>query len=228
KRATKTDIPSLFARAKKRQAISSRWGAASSSSSVASSLIHDRHECRWSHAVNGILTRRRERIVTLPYRAGTKRAHSVKEQEDFGGSNCSEDKLHPLTRIGDVLAVNLLILLKGSAAMRLHHWQRSAATSLGPTSRMSSWREPRVHPGQSGSAADSEVPSEIRASAGRELVLQLHAKDAVAFYYSRREYIGILGCGSSGKSVHLLPRAKMMLRLHLFGRTNKPKMYEQA
>ncbi|KAL7545058.1 hypothetical protein ACHAWF_008423 [Thalassiosira exigua] len=114
--------------------------------------------------------------------------------------------------------------------MRLHHQLCSAATSLGPPSRMSSWREEdrEYAMDRAASAAASEVLSEIRASAGRELVLPLHAEDAAAFYYSQREYAGIRGSGRAGKSVLLLPGAKMMLRLHLFDLTNKLAMYEQA
>jgi hypothetical protein len=152
------------------------------------------------------------------------------------GSNCdkrvdsSEKEEHPLPCIGDVLTVNLLRLLEGAAAIRIHHRQQRVPSST--TSSRHHYRELMIDKVVRQTA--TEVLSEIRASMDHELLLPLHVEDAASFYYTEkmraakriRESRGRTKSIGDTSMVLLQPGAKIMLRLHLFELTNKLALYE--
>ena len=223
----------------KHQVVPSRWGAvpSSSSSSAGYNNINDRHERR-RNALGGILSQQR---------AGAKRLHSSHDDEmATANEGSTKDHALPLPRIGDVLAVNLLRLLEGAAAIRLHHRQQravgaiSSSTSSSHRHRSSSSSQRRGDReyivDKAASEAATEVLKEIRSSAatkegGGELLLPLHVEDAALFYYNEKmrhsSSGGRTNIGDGSKQL-LLPGAKMMLRLHLFGLTEKLALYEQV
>ena len=222
----------------KHQVVPSRWGAVpSSSSSAGYNNINDRHERR-RNALGGIISQQR---------AGAKRLHSSHDDEmDTANEGSTKDHALPLPRIGDVLAVNLLRLLEGAAAIRLHHRQQravgaiSSSTSSSHRHRSSSSSQRRGDReyivDKAASEAATEVLKEIRSSTatkegGGELLLPLHVEDAALFYYNekmrRSSSGGRTNIGDGSKQL-LLPGAKMMLRLHLFGLMEKLALYEQV
>ena len=148
-----------------------------------------------------------------------KRVDSSKKEEE-----------HPLPCIGDVLAVNLLRLLEGAAAIRIHHRQQRVPSST--TSSRHHYRELMIDKVVRQTA--TEVLSEIRATMDHELLLPLHVVDAASFYYTEktraakniRESRGRTKSVSDTSMVLLQPGAKVMMRLHLFELTNKLAHYE--
>jgi len=175
---------------------------------------------RWSYSTSSYIANREERrmqtVHTIsqqcysngPALTGMKR--SAKQSQDESSSNQATQ----LPRLGDVLAVNLLRLLEGASAIRLHFHKRYEGQNSGfVASKVAT------------SAAAAEVLQEIRSKTDDELLLPIHMNDAASVYYheslktqERR----------AGKVDHLRPGAKMMLRVHLFGLIQKLSLYEQG
>jgi len=197
----------------KYQVVSSRWGGSSTSSTT--SYINDRHERRLQSV--DILSQRRY--------SGAKRSSQIiqesKEEE--------KKKIQlPLPRIGDVLAVNLLRLLEGAAAIRLHHRQQCHVSSSSPPlsssryhHRTSSRKDDEYMLEMVASMAATEVLTEIRSNMDHELITPFLAEDSAIFYYNEK----VRSAGNS--SVLLHAGGKIQLRLHLFSLMNKLAQYEQ-
>jgi len=246
----------------KQQVVSSRWSVSSTSKSSAWS-IQDRHEHRHQaiHAVTQqqqqqrlcrLRTTRTTNVHNAQSHSGVKRSHHLGnfhhgQHKNAGSRTTENDSLKtlqpPLPQIGDTLAVNLLRLLEGAAAIRLHHRQHQEQRLLPSHGSNREYMLERV-----ASMAAAQVLAEIRFSiaspaTSNEMILPLHVEDAAMFYYnekmsraaygsihsrhrtSRREAEG--ECGS-GPCIFLGPGAKMMLRMHLFDLMNKLSMYEQT
>jgi hypothetical protein len=188
------------------QIVSSRWCDVSSRSYI--NLRHDRR-CQ---SVNTMFQLQTDNCGNHP-------------------ENTNEEDL-PLPRIGDVLAVNMLRLLEGAAAIRIHHRQQRVSKS---TSSRPHHRDYIIDKMTQQTA--TEVLFEIRSSMDHELLLPLHVDDAANFYYmdklrsdksirelrSRRK-----SCGDTTSLVLIQPGAKIMMRLHLCGLTTKLALYEQV
>jgi hypothetical protein len=121
----------------------------------------------------------------------------------------------PLPRIGDVLAVNLLRLLEGAAALRLHHRQERALS----TSRGIMDEEYMLN--KASSMAATEILTEIRSSVKHDLLIPLHVEDVAKFYCNEKSD------NADDTDARLLVGAKIMLRLHLFGLMTKIALYER-
>ena len=121
----------------------------------------------------------------------------------------------PLPRIGDVLAVNLLRLLEGVAALRLHHRQERALS----TSRGIMDEEYMLN--KASSMAATEILTEIRSSVKHDLLIPLHLEDVAKFYCNEKSD------NANDTDARLLVGAKIMLRLHLFGLMTKIALYER-
>lgn len=119
-----------------------------------------------------------------------------------------------LPRLGDVLAVNLLRLLEGASAIRLHFHRRYTGQNSGFVARKIAT-----------SAAAAEVLQEIRSKTDDDLLMPIHTNDAASIYY--HETLNTQD-PRAGKVYHLRPGAKMMLRIHLFGLIQKLSIYEQG
>lgn len=197
----------------KYQVVSSRWGGSSTSSTT--SYINDRHERRLQSV--DILSQRRY--------SGAKRSNQIiqesKEEEE-------KKKIQlPLPRIGDVLAVNLLRLLEGAAAIRLHHRQQChVSSSSAPLSssryhhRTSSRKDDEYILEKVASMAATEIMTEIRSNMEHDLLTPFLVEDSATFYYNEK-------IRSAGNSSLLLPGGKIMMRLHVFSLLQKLSLYEQ-
>jgi hypothetical protein len=127
-----------------------------------------------------------------------------------------ESDYHPIQHLhlGDVLAVNLLRLLEGACAIRLHFHRRYLVG------------QSKIFAAKTAtSAAAREVLQEIRSNMDHRMLIPIHVSDAAATYYQEK-LNSQERCGS--KQIHLLPGAKMMLRIHLFVLIQKLSMYEQG
>ena len=206
--------------------VSSRWGNSSAASTT--TYINDRHERRLQSV--DVLSQQRY--------SGVKRSSQIIHQNDSEDDDIQKKKKAqlPLPRIGDVLAVNLLRLLEGAAAIRLHHRQQCHV--LLPQPPPSRYHRPTVFRKDGEymlekvtSLAATEVLTEIRSNIDNELITPLHVEDAATFYYndkmrsSAAHRASRRGCNTS---VLLQPGAKMMMRLHLFDLMHKLSMYEQV
>lgn len=191
------------------QVVSSRW---CNSSSV--SYINQRHN------------RRRQSGNALFQR----QMHTSIRKDD----NCTEvisKEEYPLPSIGDVLAVNMLRLLEGAAAIRIHHRQRRV-----PSSRPSRYHRRELIIDSVVQETATDVLNEIRSSIDHELLLPLHVEDAARFCYLDtlrsakiiRESRGRRKTAGDTSMVLLQSGAKIMIRLHLFDLTNKLALCEQA
>ena len=211
----------------KLQVVSSRWGNSSAASTT--TYINDRHERRLQSV--DVLSQQRY--------SGVKRSSQIIHQNDSEDNDIQKKKKKaqlPLPRIGDVLAVNLLRLLEGAAAIRLHHRQQCHV--LLPQPHPSRYHRPTAFRKDGEymlekvtSLAATEVLTEIRSNVDNELITPLHVEDAATFYYndkmrsSAAHRASRRGCNTS---VLLQPGAKMMMRLHLFDLMHKLSMYEQV
>jgi len=123
---------------------------------------------------------------------------------------------YPLPSYGDVLAVNLLRLLEGAAAIRLHHRQVSCLSSRHNDIGMLTANVT--------SKTATEILNEIRSSTDSDLTVPLHIDDAATFYYNETRSRKVQSDPS--KSLSLLPGAKIMLRFQLFSLIKKLVLYE--
>ena len=224
-----TNTNKLPVNKEKYQVVSSRWGGDTSSTSSVSTHINDRHERRCQSV--DILSQRRYSGV----KRGSQIIQKSVEDEEMG---TQQKKQLPLPRIGDVLAVNLLRLLEGAAAIRLHHrQQRHAAASSYPSPHSASRRHTYHRPPRSStrnndsymlqkvaSMAATEVLSEIRSNVNDELIVPFMNEDAATFYFNEKM---LLSHSKSRHTVLLHPGGKIMMRLHLFNLLNKLSLYEQ-
>ena len=197
----------------KYQVVSSRWGGSSTSS--ATSYTNDRHERRLQ-SVN-ILSQRRY--------SGAKRSSQIIPESKEGEEKRTQ---LPLPRIGDVLAVNLLRLLEGAAAIRLHHRQQCHVSSSSPPlsssryhHRTSSRKDDEYMLEKIASMAATEVLTEIRSNMEHDLLTPFLVEDSATFFVSEK-------VRSAGKSSLLLPGGKIMMRLHVFSLLQKLSLYEQV
>ncbi|KAL3800512.1 hypothetical protein ACHAW5_009022 [Stephanodiscus triporus] len=185
------------------QIVSSRW-----SDSYSASNIIERHE-------------RRCQSVDIPAR---RRCSSP--NRDIASTN---KIVLPLPHIGDVLAVNLLRLLEGAAAIRLHHRQESVLSTCQASSRT----DENYMVDNASSMAATEVLAEIRSTIRHDLIIPLHVEDGAKFYYNKKicsdeDIRGARRGKNAGDVLVLLqPGAKMMLRLHLFDLMTKIALYER-
>ena len=172
--------------------------------------------------------------------SGVKRSSQIIRQSDSEDDADIQKKKKaqlPLPRIGDVLAVNLLRLLEGSAAIRLHHRQQCHVVLPQPPPsryhRPTAFRKDGEYMLEKvTSLAATEVLTEIRSNIdNNELITPLHVEDAATFYYNEKMRSSAAhrasrrGCNTA---VLLQPAAKMMMRLHLFDLMHKLSMYEQV
>lgn len=191
------------------QVVSSRWCNSSSMS-----YINQRHN------------RRRQSANTLFQR----QMHTSVRNNDECTEGISKEE-HPLPSIGDVLAVNMLRLLEGAAAIRIHHRQRRV-----PSSTPSRYHRRELIIDTVVQETATEVLNEIRSSIDHELILPLHVEDAARFCYldtlrcakSIRELRSRKKTTGDVSMVLLQSGAKIMMRLHLFDLTNKLALCEQA
>jgi len=197
----------------KYQVVSSRWGGSSTSSTT--SYINDRHERRLQSV--DILSQRRY--------SGAKRSSQI--IEDSKEEEKKKIQL-PLPRIGDVLAVNLLRLLEGAAAIRLHHRQQCHVSSSSPPlsssryhHRTSSRKDDEYMLEKVASMAATEVLTEIRSNMGHELITPFLVEDSASFFFGEK----VRSAGNA--NVLLYAGGKMMMRLHLFNLISKLAQYEQ-
>ncbi|KAL7455608.1 hypothetical protein ACHAWC_007146 [Mediolabrus comicus] len=179
---------------------------------------------RWSYPPSCYNTHRQERHKEALYAmsqcynptgapiTGMKRSATTQSHDE----STSSPPIQRL-RLGDVLAVNLLRLLEGASAIRLHFRQRYAGQQCGNgygASRTAT------------STAAREVLQEVRSKMDHQLLLPIHMNDAAVVYLenlnSQHQRSGKVG------DHFLRPGAKMMLRIHLFGLLQKLSMYEQA
>eukprot|EP00985_Skeletonema_marinoi_P007965 scaffold3549_cov119-Skeletonema_marinoi.AAC.1 len=175
---------------------------------------------RWSYTASSYNTNREERRKQAVYAisqrcnsngpplTGMKRSANQSQDESSGYQTMQ------LPRLGDVLAVNLLRLLEGASAIRLHFHRRYVGQNNG-----------YVASTVATSAAAAEVLQEIRSKADHDLLMPIHINDAASVYYHETLHSQER---RSGKVDHLRPGAKMMLRIHLFGLIQKLSMYEQG
>lgn len=126
----------------------------------------------------------------------------------------------PLPRIGDVLAVNLLRLLEGAAALRVHHRQERVMSS----SRGIMDEEFMLD--KVSSMAATEILTEIRSSVKHDLLIPLHVEDVAKFYCDEKMLIAE-DDNADDTDARLLVGAKIMLRLHIFGLMTKIALYER-
>jgi len=113
-----------------------------------------------------------------------------------------------LPRLEDVLAVNLLRLLEGASAIRLHFHRRYPRKNNGNFARKAAT-----------SAAAAEVLQEVRSNLDQDMLIPIHINDAAAVYYHEK---------MNSQEEYLRPGAKMMLRMHLFDLIQKLIVYEQG
>ena len=174
---------------------------------------------RWSYPASSYNTNREERrkqaLCAISQRCnsngpltGMKRSANQSYSESDGYQPIQ------LPRLGDVLAVNLLRLLEGASAVRLHFHRRYAGNNGHAFASKAAT-----------SAAAAEVLQEVRTNTDHDLLMPIHINDAATVYYhekmnSQERCVGTVD--------HLRPGAKMMLRIHLFGLTQKLSMYEQG
>ena len=228
----------------KYQVVPSRW---SDSSSVSSGYIHERHERR-RRSVDHVLSRRqwsssniRFGNTSTPQSGIRKRVHDQREENYRVDKSSTTKNTLPLPRIGDVLTVNLLRLLEGAAAIRLHHRQQQQRAVLPSpsTSRYAPFVSSYSHANKRDreymlervtSIAATEVLTEIRQIfTNSEMILPLQVEDAATFYYNEKaKSRSRTGMSSSNARVLLEPGGKMMLRLHLFELTSKLALYEKV
>ena len=199
----------------KYQVVSSRWGGSSSTSSNTTSYINDRHERRLQSV--DILSKRRY--------SGAKRSSQIIQENQEGEKKKTQ---LPLPRIGDVLAVNLLRLLEGAAAIRLHHRQQCHVLSSSPPlsssryhHRSSSRKDDEYLLEKVASMAATEVLTEIRSNMEHEIITPLNVEDSAIFFYNEK----VRSAGNS--AVLLYPGAKIQLRLYVFTLMGKLAQYEQ-
>ncbi len=167
-----------------------------------------------------------------------RRCQSVNTMFQLQTNNCGKHSEYtneeevPLPRIGDVLAVNMLRLLEGAAAIRIHHRQQRVPTSASSRPHHSDFMIDKMT-----QQTATEVLTEIRSSIDHEILLPLHVDDTATFYYmdKLRSDACVRELRSRRKSsvdttslVLIQPGAKIMMRLHLFDLTNKLALYEQA
>jgi len=174
---------------------------------------------RWSYTNSSYIANREERCMQAvsamsqpcnpsgPPLKGMKRSSNPSQYES------NDYQPMQLPRLGDVLAVNLLRLLEGASAIRLHFHRRYTGQNSGFTARKVAT-----------SAAAAEVLQEIRSKTDDVLLIPIHINDAASLYY--HETLGTRE-RRVGKVEHLRPGAKMMLRIHLFGLIQKLSLYEQ-
>ena len=124
----------------------------------------------------------------------------------------------PLPRIGDVLAVNLLRLLEGAAALRLHHRQERVMSR--------GIMDEEYMLDKVSSMAATEILTEIRSSVKHDLLIPLHVEDVAKFYCDEKMLISE-DDNAGDTDARLLVGAKIMLRLHLFGLMTKIALYER-
>ena len=223
-----TNTNKLPVNKEKYQVVSSRWADTSSTSSV-STHVNDRHERRCQSV---------DILSQLRY-SGVKRGSQIIQQSAEGEETGTQQKKQlPLPRIGDVLAVNLLRLLEGAAAIRLHHRQRRHAASYPSPHLASSHRHTYSYHRSSSSTrnddsymlekvasmAATEVLSEIRSNVNDELIVPIMKEDAATFYFNEKM---TMSHSKSRNTVLLHPGGKIMMRLHLFNLMNKLALYEQ-
>jgi len=187
----------------KYQVISPRW-----SDLYSASNINAKHE-------------RRRQSVDIPAQRRCNSPNHTRNQScnEIAGTN-------KLPRIGDVLAVNLLRLLEGAAAIRLHHRQDRVLSSCHASCRTD---EDYLFDNASSMAA-TEVLTEIRSTIEHDLLIPLQVEDGANFFYNEkiRSAEDARGDKNGGDVLVLLqPGAKMMLRLHLFGLMTKIALYER-
>ena len=179
---------------------------------------------RWSYPPSCYNTHRQERHKQALYAmsqcykptgapiTGMKRSATTQSHDESTSS-----QLIQRLRLGDVLAVNLLRLLEGASAIRLHFCQRYAGQQCGNGYGASR---------KATSTAAREVLQEVRSKMDHQLLLPIHMNDAAVVYLenlnSQHQRSGKVG------DHFLRPGAKMMLRIHLFGLLQKLSMYEQA
>ena len=194
----------------KYQVVSSRW-----SDLYSASNINAKHE-------------RRRQSVDIPVQRRCNGPNRTRSQScnEIAGTNKIE---LPLRRIGDVLAVNLLCLLEGAAAIRLHHRQERVLSSCHASCRAD---EDYLFDNASSMAA-TEVLTEIRSTIEHDLLIPLHIEDGAIFFYNEKirsaeDVHDARGDKNGGDVLVLLqPGAKMMLRLHLFDLMTKIALYER-
>ena len=186
----------------KYQVVSSRW-----SDLYSASNFNSKHE-------------RRRQTVDIP---AQRRSQSGNE---ISGTN---KIVLPLPRIGDVLAVNLLRLLEGAAAIRLHHRQERVLSFCRASC---STDEDYLFDNASAMAA-TEVLTEIRSTIKHDLLIPLNVEDGAKHFYNEKnrsadDVHDARGDKHGGDVLVLLqPGAKMMLRLHLFDMMTKIALYER-
>lgn len=176
---------------------------------------------RWSYNPSSYIVNREERRTQAVYALsqqchpsgpsliGMKRPSSPSQNDES-----SDYQPMQLPRLGDVLAVNLLRLLEGASAIRLHFHRRYTGQNSGFVARKIAT-----------SAAAAEVLQEIRSKTDDDLLMPIHTNDAASIYY--HETLNTQD-PRAGKVYHLRPGAKMMLRIHLFGLIQKLSIYEQG
>ena len=176
--------------------------------------------------------RRRHVAEAMSQRWGSKRKHDVqcsgtKHNGCHNDKSCLEvsNSIQPLPRGTDVMAVNLLRLLEGAAAIRLHH--RQQRISLGQEGDRDLIME------KVASMAATEILTEIRSTTDSELIIPLHVDDVAAFYYNETRPRRDLKThevlrNRDSELYNLRPGAKIMLRLHMFDLIKKLTLYEQA
>jgi hypothetical protein len=134
---------------------------------------------------------------------GMKRSANQSHDESAGYQQSTQ-----LPRLEDVLAVNLLRLLEGASAIRLHFHRRYARKNNGNFARKAAT-----------SAAAAEVLQEVRSKLDQDMLIPIHINDAAAVYYHEK---------MNSQEEYLRPGAKMMLRIHLFDLIQKLIVYEQG
>ena len=173
---------------------------------------------RWGYFpsdYNSIREERRNQVVTAISQYHNPNSSLIGKKRSSMNQNQGCDHGYEsiqLPRLGDVLAVNLLRLLEGAAAIRLHFHERYAGHYNGFMTSKAAM-----------TAAAAEILHEIRSKTDYDLLMPIHVNGAALIYYSqalnRKER-------RVGKVEHLLPGAKMMLRMHLFELIQKLNMYE--
>ncbi len=182
---------------------------------------------RWSQsAIDNIKIRRERRRQAIDSMSQQLGFQSEMDEKGSTGNKrpmSSDESLastpYPFPSDGDVLAVNLLRLLEGAAAIRLHHRQQLSCQS-NRRDDISMFRANVT------SKTATEILTEIRSSTDYDLAIPLHIDDAATFYYNETRSRN--GQSDLCEPKTLLPGAKMMLRLHFFSLVKKLVLYEQS
>ena len=177
---------------------------------------------RWNRvattATNDRIERRRQAIEAMSQRWGYKPQSTGTKRHRYETTDSDSTAALPLPGIGDVLAVNLLRLLEGTAAIRIHHRQHRLSIDLSD--------DRNYVMAKIASLTAAEILTEIRSTADLEITLPIHVDDVATFYYN--ETMSMRAGRNHGKSALLRPGAKVMLRLHLFELVKKLTLYEHV